>query len=201
MRGESRQRVLLGQGYQIEAVTKCPRMSRKCLRSKVLDIFLYTFRHFVVVLFSNEVPVTAQVCRLPSIAFLEPHSDRKVSACLKVSAATKRAGKPTGWGCGIPMPELLLSATRIPSPPWATGMTRQPCQVNKNCRKPRVRGIPVARGNICPWEYHNPGGLFWEPVDHLQGRLGPSGPETRKSLKESLPARRPGTPQESGKKL
>ena len=44
--------------------------------------------------------------------------------------------------------------------------------------------------------------LHWEPVDHLQGSLGPSGPETpKKSEKKSPGASGPGTPRESGKSL
>ena len=41
--------------------------------------------------------------------------------------------------------------------------------------------------------------LSWEPVDHLQGSLGPSGPEIRKKSEKVSRGLRPGTPRESGK--
>ena len=43
--------------------------------------------------------------------------------------------------------------------------------------------------------------LNWEPVDHLQGCLGPSGPKPRKSLQKPPRASGPGTPRDCLEKV
>ena len=96
--------------------------------------------------------------------------------------------------------KLLGLQRRIPSRPLAMSCTSKDSPkggCTDSCRT-LWEGHTVAGTRTKAQE----GPKDWDPVDHLQGSLGPSGPETPTKSEKSLPGLRPrGPPRESGKSL